>query len=85
MLSDLSFTHILIIMLIVLLVFGSKRLPELGSSLGKSIREFKKSMQEVQQSIDAPEPAPPTTRRLDPVASHDTPATHDGEPKKLSQ
>jgi len=85
MLSDLSFTHILIIMLIVLLVFGSKRLPELGSSLGKSIREFKKSMQEVQQSIDAPDPAAPPARRLDSAASRDTAAAHDGEPKKLSQ
>lgn len=85
MLSDLSFTHILIIMLIVLLVFGSKRLPELGSSLGKSIREFKKSMQEVQQSIDTPDAAAPPARRLDSAAARDTAAAPDGEPKKLSQ
>ncbi len=32
------------ILLILLLVFGAKRLPEIGTSLGKGIREFKKSM-----------------------------------------
>ena len=85
MLSDLSFTHILIIMLIVLLVFGSKRLPELGASMGKGIREFKKSMREVQESIDAPDPAAPPTRRLDSAVPRDTSLSHDGEPKKLSQ
>jgi sec-independent protein translocase protein TatA len=85
MLSDLSFTHILIIMLIVLLVFGAKRLPELGSSMGKGIREFKKSMREVQESIDAPDPASPPTRRLDSVATRDATVSSDGEPKKLSQ
>ena len=85
MLSDLSLTHILIIMLIVLLVFGAKRLPELGSSLGKGIREFKKSMHEVQESLDAPEPAAPPTRRLDAVSTREASTSADGEPKKLSQ
>lgn len=36
------------ILLILLLVFGAKRLPEIGQSLGKGIREFKKSVQGVE-------------------------------------
>lgn len=36
--------HIIILLVIALLVFGPKRLPEIGSGLGKSIREFKQSM-----------------------------------------
>jgi len=39
-------THLIIILVICLLVFGPKKLPELGRGLGESIREFKKSMAE---------------------------------------
>ena len=37
----LGFTEILIIVLIVALLFGARRLPELGSGLGKAIKNFK--------------------------------------------
>ena len=40
----LGFQEILVLFLIALLLFGSTRLPEIGKSLGKSIREFKKAM-----------------------------------------
>jgi sec-independent protein translocase protein TatA len=43
--------HLLIIFLIALIVFGPKKLPELGKGLGKSIREFKDSMKETTGSI----------------------------------
>jgi sec-independent protein translocase protein TatA len=79
MFADLSLGHILIIMLIVMLVFGSKRLPEMGASMGKGIREFKRSLKEVQDTIDTPEPATPVVRRLE------TPVLDDREPKKLSE
>jgi sec-independent protein translocase protein TatA len=36
--------HIIVLLVIALLVFGPKRLPEIGSGLGKSIREFRQSM-----------------------------------------
>ena len=42
--GNLGFTEILIILLVVLLLFGAKRLPEMGASLGKGIREFKRSL-----------------------------------------
>ena len=44
MFGDLSFSHILILLLIVVLVFGAKRIPEIGSSLGQGIREFRRSL-----------------------------------------
>ncbi len=50
----LGTSELIIILLIVLLVFGAKRLPDIGSSLGKGIREFKKSMREVTDEIDRP-------------------------------
>lgn len=37
----LGFTEILVIVLIVALLFGARRLPELGSGLGKAIKNFK--------------------------------------------
>ena len=43
--------EMLLIFLIVLLLFGAKRLPELFKSLGKSIREFKKATTEIEEDI----------------------------------
>ena len=41
----LGFQEILLLGLIALILFGSKKLPEVGKALGESIREFKKAMQ----------------------------------------
>ena len=46
--------ELILVMLVLLLVFGAKRLPELGSGLGKGIREFKKSMNEINREIERP-------------------------------
>ena len=40
----LGITELLVIMVIVLIVFGASRLPEIGSGLGKAIRGFKESL-----------------------------------------
>jgi len=39
--------ELLVIFLICLLIFGANKLPEIGRALGKTIKEFKKSMKEV--------------------------------------
>jgi sec-independent protein translocase protein TatA len=41
MLGRVGFPELVIILLIVILVFGANRLPELGKSIGKGIRNFK--------------------------------------------
>lgn len=46
--------EILILMLVVLLVFGPKRLPEMGRSLGKGMREFKDSISGKDDEDDEP-------------------------------
>lgn len=55
--------HLVIILVVALLIFGPKRLPEIGSGLGKTIKEFRKSMSEIQQdvSLEAKATAPDTT------------------------
>ncbi len=42
--QNIGFGELLIILLIVLLFVGAKRLPELGRSLGEAVREFKKGL-----------------------------------------
>ena len=44
--------HILIVLIVVFLLFGAKRLPELGKSLGSGIREFKKSAEELHPPVE---------------------------------
>ena len=51
-----SLPEILILLLVVLLVFGPKRLPEMGRSLGKGMREFKDS---ISGKDDEPAELPP--------------------------
>lgn len=45
---NIGWTEILVILLIILLLFGAKRLPDLARSLGKSLREFKKGREEIE-------------------------------------
>ena len=44
--------EILLILVVLLLVFGAKRLPELGGALGKGIREFKSSIRSIESEIN---------------------------------
>ena len=45
-------TELLVILFIILLVFGSKKLPELAKGLGKGINEFKRASQDIQNELD---------------------------------
>ena len=45
-------TELIIIFVIILLIFGGKKLPELAKGLGKGIREFKKATKEVSDELD---------------------------------
>lgn len=46
-------THLVLILIIALVAFGPSKLPELGGALGKSIREFKKSTEDIQEIKDS--------------------------------
>lgn len=50
--------EILLILFVVLLLFGARRLPEIGGALGKGIREFKRSMKEIESELQAPPEEP---------------------------
>jgi sec-independent protein translocase protein TatA len=54
--GNLGFGEILIILVVVLLLFGAKRIPEIAGSMGKGIREFKKSVSDVKSSVVSDDP-----------------------------
>jgi sec-independent protein translocase protein TatA len=45
--------HLVVILFVALFVFGPKKLPELGKSLGEGIRGFKKAMDEKENDVDS--------------------------------
>lgn len=47
----LGWMEIIIILVVVLLLFGSKRLPELARSIGRSLQEFKRGMKDITDDI----------------------------------
>ncbi|HEX5452050.1 MAG TPA: twin-arginine translocase TatA/TatE family subunit [Candidatus Limnocylindrales bacterium] len=55
--------EVILVLVVALLVLGPKRLPEVGSALGKTIREFRQAVNEAQDSPagSAPTPAPPAS------------------------
>lgn len=56
MFGSIGMQEVVLILFILLLLFGAKRLPELGQSLGKGIREFKRGISEIQEEIEKDEP-----------------------------
>jgi len=56
MFGSVGMQEIILVLFILLLLFGAKRLPELGQSLGKGIREFKRGISEIQEEVGKEEP-----------------------------
>lgn len=85
MFSNLGMPEILLILVVVLLIFGAKRLPEVGSSIGKGIREFKRSLSDTSDALMGTEDQQQrglASRQMD---ATQPPASTGGEPKRLSQ
>ncbi len=70
---SLGFGEILVILFIVLLLFGAKRLPELAKGLGHGLREFKKATSEIQDEIQS------TTNLNEPPQKVDTKPAEEAE------
>lgn len=78
--GNLGFMEILLILVVVLLLFGAKRLPEIGSSFGKSIREFKKGISDVDRSISEETRSSLPPRQAEPIRQEEE---NRPEPKRL--
>lgn len=66
----LGWPELAIILVIVLVIFGASRVPEIGRALGKGIREFKGSVNDVKESVgDQPAADESSQRKADDEAS----------------
>ncbi len=83
MLGGLGMWEIVLIFLVVLLLFGAKRLPEIGSSLGKGIREFKGSLREIENELKLPEEGRGSSSGSSPRVERKD-EEENGEPRKLT-
>jgi TatA/E family protein of Tat protein translocase len=70
--------ELLVVCVIALLVFGPKRLPEMGNAVGKTIKEFRKSMSEITEgkketpAVEAPVPPAPVATQITVDSTADT-------------
>jgi TatA/E family protein of Tat protein translocase len=85
MFGPIGMPELIIILTLALIIFGPRKLPELGRSLGKSLGEFKRASNELRNTLDeeirieeeqrtaksaaAPQPSTPTTHPDDPTES----------------
>jgi sec-independent protein translocase protein TatA len=76
--------ELIILLVIVLVIFGPKRLPSLGRQLGSGMREFKDSITSKDKSDedDAPESRAALAKALDQPASSQTPVAAPAEPSQ---
>lgn len=81
---ELGPEKLLMLLLICLVLFGGKRIPEIGGSIGKGIREFKRGISEIGEDVktQSPSPSPATTTSV--ATAHDDVADIRPEPKRLT-
>jgi sec-independent protein translocase protein TatA len=61
MFGNIGTGEIILILLIVLIFFGAKKIPELAQGLGKGLREFRKAAKDIQDEVERPE----ETKKID--------------------
>jgi len=52
MFGNIGLPELMVIMILALLVFGPKKLPEIGRTIGKAVREFKRSTDEIKEKFE---------------------------------
>jgi sec-independent protein translocase protein TatA len=90
MFGPLGVPELLFILVLALLIFGPKRLPEVGRTLGRGMSEFRKASNELKRTVNAElaleeEPTPPPLRpyRVEPPApsQSEEPRTETSQPR----
>jgi sec-independent protein translocase protein TatA len=79
--GNLGFMEILLILVAVLLLFGAKRLPEIGASFGKSITAFKRGLADAERAVK--DEAPKDRINAPPPAREAQPEEEAAEPRRL--
>lgn len=84
-LNQLRPTELIIIAFIILLLFGAKRLPELFRSFGKSLREFKKATQDIEDEVRNAMDSEEDTQTPAKKEKASTPASSNGKAETTAQ
>lgn len=90
MFGSLGFTELILILMIVLIIFGAGKLPQLGEGLGKAIKGFKKSVHEAEaieaeaQAAAQQSTAPQAVAAASPHAPLNQPAEATAQPAQRS-
>jgi sec-independent protein translocase protein TatA len=83
---SLGFGEILIILVLALIIFGPRRLPEMGRTIGRSLRDFRRATSDIRTELESEvdEPPPVTVeeraRRIEERKARSTPPTEDTAP-----
>ena len=94
MFGSIGMPEMLVILVIALIIFGPRKLPELGKSLGRSLAEFKKASNELRNTLEeeirveeqrekeTKAPTPASTEAATPPTAHVS-GEHTDEPRKM--
>jgi sec-independent protein translocase protein TatA len=88
MLGSIGMPELIIIFVIALIIFGPRKLPELGRSLGKSINEFKRASNELKSTLDEEirlEESRTAERQRAPEPARSYPADEHGVPRQSGE
>ncbi len=88
MLGSIGMPELIIIFVIALIIFGPRKLPELGRSLGKSINEFKRASNELKNTLDEEirvEETRSAERQRAPEPAHPHPADEQAVPRQSGE
>jgi sec-independent protein translocase protein TatA len=88
MLGSIGMPELIIIFVIALIIFGPRKLPELGRSLGKSINEFKRASNELKNTLDEEirvEETRSAERQRTPEPARPYPADEPGVPRQTGE
>lgn len=83
MFGTMGFSELMIILVIILIIFGAGRLPQIGEGVGKALKGFKKEVNEIPPEIDhnVPDPSSPA-KSAETAASQTVTQTPDASPPK---
>jgi sec-independent protein translocase protein TatA len=88
MFGSIGMPELIIIFVIALIIFGPRKLPELGRSLGKSINEFKRASNELKNTLDEEirvEETRSAERQRAPEPVHPYPGDEHGVPRQSGE
>jgi sec-independent protein translocase protein TatA len=85
--SSIGWTGAVVIILVLLIIFGPKRLPEMGRSLGRGMREFKDSLtgNESEEESEQPQLTQPQPQPTQPAPTAPTPPDAQPQPQAQTQ